>query len=121
LDQGTHLINDVIKYLIDHFILKHTSVTRFIIRKEVDMLSLQIRILEPYSTNWLMRIEMIRTNTYPQFYSHIEPPTKLEQVKTSFQLVYGLHPLLAIEYLLPSKLGEHVNPTPLKVLTSQLS
>ncbi len=26
-DQGTHFINDAIKYLIDHFILKHTSFT----------------------------------------------------------------------------------------------
>jgi hypothetical protein len=24
-DQGTHFINDVIHYLIDHFILRHTS------------------------------------------------------------------------------------------------
>jgi len=24
-DQGTHFINDAIRYLIDHFILKHTS------------------------------------------------------------------------------------------------
>jgi len=26
-NQGTHFINDVIRYLIDHFILKHTSFT----------------------------------------------------------------------------------------------
>jgi hypothetical protein len=25
IDQGTHFINDVIDYLIDHFILRHTS------------------------------------------------------------------------------------------------
>jgi hypothetical protein len=25
IDQGTHFINDVIKYLTDHFILKHTN------------------------------------------------------------------------------------------------
>jgi hypothetical protein len=25
IDQGTHFINDVICYLIDHFILKHTN------------------------------------------------------------------------------------------------
>jgi hypothetical protein len=24
-DQGTHFINDAIKYLIDHFILRHTN------------------------------------------------------------------------------------------------
>jgi hypothetical protein len=34
--------------------------------------------------------------------------------------VYGLHPLLPIEYLLPSKLGENGNPQLVKVLTSRL-
>jgi hypothetical protein len=24
-DQGTHFVNDAIRYLIDHFILRHTS------------------------------------------------------------------------------------------------
>ncbi len=38
IDQGTHFINDVIIYFIDHFILKHTSST--IIHKEMDRLSL---------------------------------------------------------------------------------
>jgi hypothetical protein len=37
---------------------------------------------------------------------------------TPFQLVYGLHPLLPIEYLLPSKPGENINPQPLGVLTN---
>jgi hypothetical protein len=27
IDQGTHFINDAIRYLIDHFILRHTSST----------------------------------------------------------------------------------------------
>jgi hypothetical protein len=29
---------------------------------------------------------------------------------TPFQLVYGLHPLLLIEYMLPSKLGDNRDP-----------
>ncbi len=28
-DQGTHFINDVIKYFTDHFILKHISSTSY--------------------------------------------------------------------------------------------
>jgi len=39
---------------------------------------------------------------------------------TPFQLVYGLPPLLLIEYLLPSKLYEHVDPRHVKVLTNRL-
>jgi hypothetical protein len=40
---------------------------------------------------------------------------------TPFQLVYGLHPLLPTKYLLPLRPSEHVNPKPIKVLTSRLS
>ncbi len=40
---------------------------------------------------------------------------------TPFQLVYGLHPLLFAKYMLPSRLGEHVDPKSIKILISQLS
>ncbi len=40
---------------------------------------------------------------------------------TPFQLVYGFHPLLPMEYLLPSKPSQNHDPTPIKVLTSRLS
>ncbi len=35
--------------------------------------------------------------------------------------MYGLHPLLPTEYLLPSKHGENKDPQPIKVLTNHLS
>jgi uncharacterized membrane protein YvlD (DUF360 family) len=44
-NQSTHFINDVIRYLTNHFIFRHTSST-IIIHKEMDMLSLQLRFLE---------------------------------------------------------------------------
>ncbi len=47
IDQSAHFINDVIRYLTDHFILRHTNSTIYY-PKEMDMLSLQIRFLEPY-------------------------------------------------------------------------
>jgi hypothetical protein len=40
---------------------------------------------------------------------------------TPFQLVYGLHPLLLIEYMLPSKLGENKYPQLVRVLINKLS
>jgi hypothetical protein len=46
-DQGTHFINDAIMYLTDHFIIRHTNLL-FIIHKEMDKLSLQTKVLEPY-------------------------------------------------------------------------
>ncbi len=39
---------------------------------------------------------------------------------TPFQLVYGLHPLLPIEYMLPFKLGENRDPQPIRVITNWL-
>ncbi len=46
-NQGTHFINDAIKYVTNHFILKHI-VLLFIIHKEMDRLNLQTRFLELY-------------------------------------------------------------------------
>lgn len=40
---------------------------------------------------------------------------------TPFWLIYGLHLLLPTKYLLPSKLGQWLNPTLVKVLISWLS
>lgn len=40
---------------------------------------------------------------------------------TPFRLIYGLHLLLPIEYLLPSKLGQSLNPTHVKVLTRKIT
>ncbi len=40
---------------------------------------------------------------------------------TPFQLIYGLHLLLLVEYLLPFKPLQNYDPTFVKVLTNQLS
>ncbi len=40
---------------------------------------------------------------------------------TPFQLVYGLHPLLPAEHLLPSRPGDNKDPQLVKVLINQLS
>jgi uncharacterized membrane protein AbrB (regulator of aidB expression) len=47
IDQGTHFSNDVIKYLIDHFIL-NVLVLLFTIHKEMFKLGLLTRFLEPH-------------------------------------------------------------------------
>jgi hypothetical protein len=48
-------------------------------------------------------------------------PFKVGTNHTPFQLVYGLHPLLPIKYLLPSKPGHIHDPTLVRVLINQLS
>lgn len=46
IDQGTHLINDVIRYLINHFILKHMNYI-VIIPNVMVKLTPQTRSLKP--------------------------------------------------------------------------
>jgi hypothetical protein len=60
------------------------QVLLFIIHKVMDRLSPQTSFLEPYLSNWLMRIKMIGMSTYPQSYFHIELPIKLELVIPPF-------------------------------------
>jgi hypothetical protein len=43
---------------------------------------------------------------------------KVGTSQTPFQFVYGLHPLLPIEYMLPYKLGENRDPQPIRVITN---
>ncbi len=71
----------------------------FIIHKEMETLSLQIRFLEPYWDEHLSVVLFSYRTTYKVGTGHIP-----------FQLVYGLHSLLPIKYLLPSKPGENKDP-----------
>jgi hypothetical protein len=43
---------------------------------------------------------------------------KVRTAHTLFEFVYGLHPLLPMEYILPLKLGQSYDLTPVRVLTS---
>jgi len=46
IDQGTNFINDAIKYLTNHFILKHPIILLFTIHKETMKLNLITSFLE---------------------------------------------------------------------------
>jgi predicted small metal-binding protein len=47
MDQGTHFINEVIQYFVDHFKKKHTS-SITIIRKVMDRLTILTKLLVQY-------------------------------------------------------------------------
>jgi hypothetical protein len=66
-----------------------------------------------------MKTKMTRMNTYPQFSFLIKLYLRMELI-TPFQLVNGLHPLLLMEYMLPSKPRHNYDSTHVKVLTSRL-
>jgi hypothetical protein len=40
---------------------------------------------------------------------------------TPYQLVYGLHPLMPSEYIIPIASGDEKNSTPVRVLTSRIT
>ncbi len=59
-----------------------------------------------------MKTKMTWTSTCPQCFLY-QTTYKVGINHTTFQFVYGLHPLLPMEYLLPPRLGEKINPTPI--------
>jgi hypothetical protein len=116
-NQGTHFINDAIKYFIDHFILRHTNSTVYYLQgnghvKFINKVFgiLLTKLVSENKTDWdehLSTILFSYQTTYKVGIGH-----------TPFQLVYGLHPLLSTKHMLPSKFGENRNPQHVKVLTS---
>ncbi len=58
-------------------------------------------------------------NIRPQCYFHTT--YKVAIGYTPYQLVYGLHPLMPIEYIVPIVVGEQRDNTLVKVLTNGVS
>ncbi len=75
-DQGTNFINDAIKYLIDHFIIRHTN---YIIYYPQGNGQVEF-INKVFGTLLTKLINENRMNTCPQSYFYIELPTKLELI-----------------------------------------
>jgi hypothetical protein len=85
IDQGTHLINGVIRYLINHFMLKHINYI-IIIPKVMVKLTPQTRSLKPCSLKWLMKIGMTKMRTCAQYIFHIRLHTRLVLITHFFRL-----------------------------------
>jgi hypothetical protein len=64
-----------------------------------------------------MKKKKIGTNICLQFFSY-RIVYKVAIGYTPYQLVYGLHPLTLIEYVLPTINGDHRNAEPTIVLTT---
>ncbi len=119
-DQGTHFINDAIRYLTNHFIFKHTS---FIIYHPQG--NGQAESTNKVFGTLLSKLVIENKNDWDENLSidlfSYKNAYKVGTSHTPFQLVYGLHPLLPTEYLLPSRLVDNKYPQHVRVLTSQLS
>jgi hypothetical protein len=67
-----------------------------------------------------MKIGMIGMNIYLGYYFHLVQHSKWQPITfpTSWSLMYGLHPLMLTEYILPSFSGGPWDPNPVRVLMS---
>jgi hypothetical protein len=101
-NQGTHFINDMIRYLTNHFILRHTN--SIIYYSQGDG---QVESTNKVFGTLLTKLIDENRNDYDEHLSTIlfsyRTTYNVGHGHTPFQLVYGLHLLLPIEYLLPSK------------------
>jgi hypothetical protein len=120
IDQGTHFINDVIKYLTDHSILRHTNSIVYYPQGNG-----QAESTHKVFGTLLTKLVIENKNDWGEHLSIVlfsyRTTHKVGTNHTPFQLVYGLHPLLPTEYMLPFRPGENKNSQLVKVLTSRLS
>ncbi len=120
INHGVHFINDVIKHLTDHLLLKHMNSTTYYPQwngqaKSTDKVfgTLLNKLVNDNKTNWDEHLPTVLFS-YKITY-------KVAIRYTPYQLVYGLHPLMPIEYILPIMGNDHKKGNLMKVLTSRVS
>ncbi len=106
IDQGVHFINDVIKYLTDHFLLKHVSSTTYYPQGNGHVEStnkvlgtLLTKLVSENKTDCDEHLSIV-------LFSYITT-YKVATRYTPYQLVDGLHSLMPIEYIVPVVSGNH--------------
>jgi hypothetical protein len=119
-DQGVNFMNDAIKYLIEQFMLKHVSSTTYYPQgngqaKFIEEIigRLLTKLINEKKTNWDEHLSTILFS-YRIAY-------KVATCYTPYQLVYDLHPLMLIEYVLPAISGDHIFAKLTKVLTTRVT
>ncbi len=115
--QGVHFINDAIKYLIDHFLLKHVNFTTCYLQGNGQAKStnkalgtLLTKLVSENRTDW---DEHLSTMLFSYITAY-----KVIIGYTPYQLVYGLHPLMPTKYIVLIIGGNERDNTLVKVLTN---
>ncbi len=100
IDQGVPFINDAIKYLTNHFVLKDVSSITYYPQGNGQVKSTNKELGTPL-------IKLVSENIIDQdehlsimLFSYITT-YKIATWYTPYQFVYGLHPLMPIEYIVP--------------------
>ncbi len=104
-NQKIHLINDAIKYLTNHFLLKRVNSTTYYLQGNgyVESINkvlgtLLTKLVSENRTNW-------DENMSTMLFSY-KITYKVATKYIPYQLVYGLHPLMPTKYIVSVVSGE---------------
>jgi hypothetical protein len=119
IDQGIHFINDAIKYLTNHFLMKHVSFTTYYpqgngqakFTKKV-FRTLLIKLVSENRTNW-------DEHLFTMLFSY-RIAYKVVTKYTPYQLIYGLHPLMPTKYIIPTTSGNEKYNIAMRVFTNKI-
>jgi hypothetical protein len=111
-NQGINFINDAIKYLTNHCLLKHVNSTTYYLQVESTNKVLGTLLTKLISENKINWDEHLST----MLFSYIIVD-KVTTWYTPYQLVYELHPLMPIKYILQVVGGNERDNTSMRVLT----
>jgi hypothetical protein len=114
INQGVHFNNDAIKYLTNHILMKHVSSTTYYLQGNRQAEStnkvlgtLLAKLVSENKIDWDEHLSIVLFS-YRIVY-------KVVIRYTPYQLVFGLHPIMPIEYIVPIVGGDEGNNTPMKV------
>ncbi len=119
-NQGVHFINDVVKYLINHSLMKHVSSTTYYPygngqAKSTNKVlkTLLTKLVNENKTNW---DEHLSTMLFSYTFAY-----KVITRYTPYQLMYGLHPLMPTKYIVLVVSGNGSDSIPMKVLINRIT
>jgi hypothetical protein len=98
-DQGVHFINVAIEVLTTNFLMKHTSWTTYYFQGN-DQVELTNKVIDILLTKLVNEKRSDWDNHLHTILYAYRTTFKVTIEHTSYELVYGLHPLMSMGYLL---------------------
>jgi len=117
--QGVHFINDVVKYLTNHFLMKHVSSTTYYPRGN-GQVKFTNKVFRTLLTKLVSENKIYWDEHFSIMLFSYRTTYKVATRYTPYQLVYGLHPLMPIEYIIPIAGGNDKDNTLVKILTNKI-
>ncbi len=118
-NQRVHFINDAIKYLIDHFLMKYVSSTTYYPQGNGQAKSIN-KVLRTLLTKLVNDNKIDWDEHMSTMLFSYKTTYKVTTWYTPYQLMYGLHPLMPTQYIIPIAGGDEKDNTPTRVLLVEL-